>query len=917
MLQRNKCESSGTATRYRSSAVHAIWRHSCLLTLAVSLLPLVAFGSEALTTAPPGGLTVGQLRAAKVPVTPPSGNEPRWAILAPPSGATISGSYRFIISPSPAVNFSTVEFDIGSKRVATASSAPFSTEWNTAYASDGHYVLQATARNNKGEVVATAQQRFIINNNGNSLAVTSPDLTTTLRGLVTLKMKGTDSQYYPAFWLVNVDGQQASLTYTDNAGLKTNTTSAQIDTTAFPNGTHELSIGMHSDFWPHGQTANKSYYNFRAGFDQVIRIDNGHKLMAIVPNYLHAYVRPNATLSLHCRRLFTDGGFGPCAAPTYASSDPSVANVSKKGTLLAGPAEGFVTVTVSDKSGKSAEVYVWVRNNWNIPHFAGNGQMLTSYTPGKSLFVIAPFVLQSTDLMRNPDLLAAVRQAGINSISQGFYTNPRDTTVAFDTWRQNYDATIAPAWSFAAKNGLHILATGDEVCRNIGGEAWWTLNWQSGKTAVQHAMQSLAASGVAISVDMVDEVSSSWGSTPKPLGVVGAVNSFDAISCTTGRCTASWPNNPVNSSRFPSGTSFALTRSINSGLNTPPGTMFEATNITSNSFDFVAPAASDGTFTQANDANLEFVWWAGNIGACPSQPCNPPVPNDALIQISDWLHTTQPTVPISWPPLGLLPPSLQANWLGPNSLSDYASHYWTSLKFRPTYAWSYGIQNLGYYMSQAFYSRQALMMLDRPQLLLGSIAGPEYLKNSSGTAYYSPPQDQLEYPAADGPTVTATMMTAAAIGAAGLRLYQFENPNDAATRAASPLGSDMQTGASPTTGDPTITSIWQGMSSAANALTGPLQSYILATALNSPAYGPNIISAVRQGQNGQMLMIVNDNDWQRTISVDFTPYNYGNHITRYLISSEGTLGSSLVSPSQGETITLSAGETVAYIFFAA
>ncbi len=775
-------------------------------------------------------------------------------------------------------------------------------------------MLQATGRDNTGKIVATAQQPFVINNSGNTLAVMSPNLMHTLRGLVTLKMVGTDSQYYPAYWLANVDGQQVSLTYTDNAGLKTNTTSAQIDTTLFPNGTHELSIAMHSDFWPTGQIANKSYYNFRGGLDQVINVDNGHALMAIVPNYLHAYVQPNGTLNLKCRELFTDRSFGPCASSTYISSDPSVASVSNKGAVLAGPAEGFATVTVSDKSGKSADVYVWVRNNSNIPNFAGNGQMLNAYTPGESLFVIAPFVLQSSDLAGSASLLAAVKQAGINSISQGFYINPRDTSTDLASWEQTYDATVAPAWSFAANNGLHILATGDEVCRGIGSEAWWTLNWPSGKAAVQYAFQSLAASGVAIAVDMVDEVSSSWGPTPKPPGVVGAPNSFDAISCAAGTCTVLWPNNPVNSSRFPSGASFALTGSINSGLNTPPGTMFEATNITSDSFDFAAPGASDGIFTPANDPNLEFLSWAGYIGGCPSQPCDPPVPNDALVQITDWLHATQPTVPISWPPLGLLPPSLQANWLGPNSLSDYASHYWASLKFRPTYAWSYGIQNLAYYMSQAFYSRQALMMLDRPQLLLGSIAGPEYLKNSSGTAYYSPPQDQLEYPAADGPTVTATMMTAAAIGAAGLRLYQFENSNDAATRAASPLGSDMQTGASPASGDPTITNIWQGMSSAANALTGPLQSYILATALNSPAYGPNIISAVRQGQNGQMLMIVNDNDWQRTIFVDFTPYGHNNKIVRYLVNSDGILGPSSVASAQGETITLSEGETVAYIF---
>jgi hypothetical protein len=834
------------------------------------------------------------------------------AISRPQAGETVRGTYTFAASVNSSGGIATVEFDIGSKRLGTRTHPPFQVTWNTAHASDGSYALQVVAHDVHGQVISSAQHSFTVNNQGNSLTVISPNLDEPLRGIVKLSIHGSDRQRYPALWMLNIDGRQVGVVWTDNTGRNSNTVTAQIDTTEFPNGTHELYVGMYSDYWPAGQQANKSWYNWRGGFDQVITIDNGHALMAIVANYLHVYLQPGGQSILTCHQHFTNGTSGSCVSPTYASSDSRVVTVSSTGKLNAGSREGFANITVTD-AGKSTQVYVWVRNSLNVPHFSGSGEMLNTYKPGRSLFVVAPFTLQASDLSGDANLLRKVRKAGINAISQGFYSNPRKLHDSYRSWRQYYDTDIAPAWAFAAKNGLHILATGDEVCRNIGGDAWWTLNWPSGKSAVQHAFRSLAASRVAISVDMVDEASMLWGPTPQPPGLVGGPKSFNSISCSGGTCTVSWPNNPVNGSRFPSGVDFALTGSQNPGLNTAPGQLFNATNIGSDSFDFSAPGAADGTFTRANDPNLEFLWWAGKIRGCPSAPCNPPVPNDALVQITNWLHSVQPSVPISWPALGQASVSVQANWMGPNSISDYASHYWIPFKLRHTYTWSQGIQELGYWMSQAFYQRQPFMRLDRPQLVLDSISGPAYVKNARGAAYYRPPADALDQPGVSGSAVTATMMTAAALGAAGVRLYYFENSNDAGNRAAAPSGAYFQTGASPTADDPTIQDIWQGISSAANALTGPLAPYILGTELSSPAYGPDIITAARQGPNGRMLMIVNDNDWERTISVSFAPYRYGTKVNRYRISADGINGPS-PAPSSGETITLKAGETVAYLF---
>jgi Bacterial Ig domain len=834
------------------------------------------------------------------------------AIARPSNGAPLSRVISLAAASRRPTELSSVEFYIGSRRLGIANSSPFALRWNTAYASDGTYSLQATGRNRRGLIVATAQQTFRINNHGNSLAVTSPDIGQPLTGIVNLTISGSDPQYYPAIWIVNMDGEEVASAWTDNAGQHSDIVTIKLDTTAYANGPHELYIAMHSDFWPAGRQDHKSWYNWRAGVDHVIRTYNGRTVMGIVANYLHVYLRPGEHAALTCNRRFTDGTSAECLSPQYVSSDLGTVSASTSGELTAGLVEGFATITVGD-GGKKTSVYVWVKKSLNVPHFSGSGDMLSSYAPGSSLFVVAPFFLQASDLRDNRSLLEAIHSAGINTLSQGFYSNPRNIDADYGKWRQYYDTYIAPAWSFAAKHGMHILATGDEVCRNIGGEAWWTLNWPSGKTAVQHAFQSLVESRVAISVDMVDEASMLWGSTPTPPGRVGGLNGFNSISCSSGNCTVSWLNNPVNSSRFPSGTSFALSGSHNRGLNTPAGRLFKATRVTSNSFDFSAAGAADGTFTKIDDPNLEFLWWAGNIDGCPSQPCNPPVPNDALVEIANWLRGLQPRVPISWPPAGSAPIPVQANWMGPDSLSDYASHYWTSLRLRHTYTWSQGIEELAYWMTRAFYQRQSSMMLDRPQLMLDSISGPAYVKHTKGASYYSPAEDFLDQPGVSGPAVTATLMTAAALGAAGVRLYYFENATDASIRAAAPIGTYFQTGVSPAAGDPIIQDIWQGLSSAATALTGLLAPYLLETELNSPAYGSNIITAAREGAKGRMLMIVNDNDWLRTVRVSFMPYTYGSDVQRYRIRSDGIYGPS-TAPSQGEVITLMPGETAVYLF---
>jgi hypothetical protein len=84
--------------------------------------------------------------------------------------------------------------------------------------------------------------------------------------------------------------------------------------------------------------------------------------------------------------------------------------------------------------------------------------------------------------------------------------------------------------------------------------------------------------------------------------------------------------------------------------------------------------------------------------------------------------------------------------------------------------------------------------------------------------------------------------------------------------------------------------------------------------VNSPAFGRNITTAARDAANGQMLLIVNGNDWPRTIPVTFAPYNLGHGATRYWLHTSGVTATALPAAQTSDSVILAAGESVAYVF---
>jgi hypothetical protein len=425
---------------------------------------------------------------------------------------------------------------------------------------------------------------------------------------------------------------------------------------------------------------------------------------------------------------------------------------------------------------------------------------------------------------------------------------------------------------------------------------------------VQYAMRSLASSGVAIGADIIDEGSMMWGGTPTPKRRIGEPTMLSSVICGGTTCTVNWPSNPVIPGRFYAGTQFAFTGSVNPNLNTPAGQMFTATNITSNSFDFAPAGSVTGTFTASNDPNLEFLWWAGSAGGCPTTPCNPPVPNTALSTIATWLRSPLPHVAISWPALGVAAPAVHSNWAGKDStVSDYMSHYWDSHQAGRTYAWGSGITERVRWMHDIFYSRQNYVNFAKPQIILDSISSFMYVKRTVGAAFYNPLLDTLEVPGTMPAAALAGMMVASALGNAAVRLYQFEEPVNEGGRASARIGTEFQTGASPLAGEENSRNIWRAVGYASNLLTKTLQPFILGTAMSSPALGANIVTAARQSATGTLLMAVNGNDWDRSIAVDLRPYRTGSTISRYVVGQTG-ISTVLVPDVASDNVKLKAGE---------
>jgi hypothetical protein len=239
--------------------------------------------------------------------------------------------------------------------------------------------------------------------------------------------------------------------------------------------------------------------------NRVVDFENGHTWMDIQPGLQSVYLQPGEKMELGCARLYTDGASGGCVSPLYQPADATVATVDSTG-LITALRTGFTRVTINDGT-KNSTAQVWVVANPRLPHFGGGGELLNAYQSKESLFVIAPFFLDPDQLAQDSKLQQEVADSGVNTLGFGVYLNPRNTTTAYLAWQTSFDTSILPKMNWARDNGYHLLLTGDDIFRQIGTDAWYTLNWPSARQAVQYAASRLAGTGVGIGIEGIDEAS--------------------------------------------------------------------------------------------------------------------------------------------------------------------------------------------------------------------------------------------------------------------------------------------------------------------------------------------------------------------------------------------------------------------------
>lgn len=90
---------------------------------------------------------------------------PTLVIAKPIAGATVHGVYSFAAALNPSGIPAAVEFDIGSKRLGISHRPPFTVAWNTGYAADGTYAVEAVARNAFSGLIITGIRLTSISQN--------------------------------------------------------------------------------------------------------------------------------------------------------------------------------------------------------------------------------------------------------------------------------------------------------------------------------------------------------------------------------------------------------------------------------------------------------------------------------------------------------------------------------------------------------------------------------------------------------------------------------------------------------------------------------------------------------------------------------------------------------------------------------
>jgi hypothetical protein len=361
----------------------------------------------------------------------------------------------------------------------------------------------------------------------------------------------------------------------------------------------------------------------------------------------------------------------------------------------------------------------------NTPHFGNDGSLLTSYVPGKSMFVRSVFG-SLTNLSRYGD---AFRAAQVNTLESGFYVSPNNAGnnyTSLNRWESDFDGYLTPSIEAAAKDGFNIILTGDEIAR--GSDAVYDAvsgpSTQWSEDPITYAFTWAKNLGKVIGVEMVDEISSQFA-VPFPEGRLAQPGGPQKITCVDDLCTVLWPSEPVVQN---GALKFLITGATsNPNLNRPVTDLYHqnsgfvlSLNANQDGFTFNSREVGTQTFTAETDPNLTLQMLAA-IGEGPSGTDY--IHNDAIRKIMSYVDAVPGRPAVTWPAAALAPAANFGAWMAPGA-SDYNDIYFTYLyNSAPTsYTMSDGLRAF----NLAWNNKYPFVQKDKPTLMLVSDVGVGY-----------------------------------------------------------------------------------------------------------------------------------------------------------------------------------------------
>lgn len=413
----------------------------------------------------------------------------------------------------------------------------------------------------------------------------------------------------------------------------------------------------------------------------------------------------------------------------FVSWNPQVATVDNNGVVTA-HAIGDATIGVS-YHGFGDIVQVHVNDINATPQFGNDGSELTTYTPGKSTFVSSVFFLGPTT---STQLVSQVRAAGINTFEAGLpdtggYATQGETQAQYEAAETPWESAVQSAFQIdaaAVAEGFNILYIGDGLARGTPELYQSTRGWDAtlwNPNPISYIMTQAENIGRAIGVEMVDEVSSSWGNNPLPQGQLGQPGGPQEIVCVSDNCTVAWPAHGENGAA-----TFLITGATsNPNLNRPITDLYKMANNGANSFTFTSTGVGTQTFTAQTDPNLTIQVFAYE----PDGPYGPNVAgetdytqNNAIaVLMNDIDSVLHP--PISWPTAGVDPGAV-GPWDGNPAVSDFATLYYPGFG-GSLYPWGPTLEQAENTWQQYFNIDYPQVQRDKPVLFEGTGISQDYL----------------------------------------------------------------------------------------------------------------------------------------------------------------------------------------------